>query len=561
LLLVEISFLTTLCVYVVPSSAARLRSTTTPNPFTTEDYLSLDRFRHYLDERSSSYSSQHEEEVYRAGGYAAMSGLNYGLGFGAGWVPQHFHDLQSKEAFDQLALHFINFLEQMPKLWGAAPSYEESYKVTMPLRLKPGRLHPDVEQQQQVMAEKLRALKTRGVGLGPANWKEEQGYSPRLKSRGEEAVAVSQSQSQRWLPTNQNGCSYPFGYPTPVRACLPAFSCNISQLLCQNVLYDVSQVNDTSNCTVVEVNCTDGPTPFLQRSFCKPLKYKCGTVVDAPQDHLLACPIAQLLCDDDTVVDFNPNPEANCNNTAYPHCQDACMGEGDGCICSLDRIGVQCQDWRPYTCQFLLVEPSPECRLNDQVDSDPVCFLHRRADVVRFEYRVNCTFNKQPTNYTEDPRFEYFVRNNEFAVSKAQRALWALALQLKVYDFNFLSNRNATQVVELDAAQMGGETGVAFTLNYTAIPDRFFAGDRLYFEVGLTKESHIEGRRLKYDRRFIDFSDLHISRHYSSSLTYAQISYIVAGVLGGILILVLVGYYIHRRIVRWRQQPTTNYLD
>ncbi len=48
---------------------------------------------------------------------------------------------------------------------------------------------------------------------------------------------------------------------------------------------------------------------------------------------------------------------------------------------------------------------------------------------------------------------------------------------------------------------------------------------------GLTRISHVEGRLVVYDRQFVDFEDLHIARHGHSSLSYAQISWIVAACL------------------------------
>ncbi len=42
------------------------------------------------------------------------------------------------------------------------------------------------------------------------------------------------------------------------------------------------------------------------------------------------------------------------------------------------------------------------------------------------------------------------------------------------------------QVKKLDAEQLAGLKPVQFSLNFTAIPDRFFAGNRLYFEVGMS---------------------------------------------------------------------------
>jgi hypothetical protein len=84
------------------------------------------------------------------------------------------------------------------------------------------------------------------------------------------------------------------------------------------------------------------------------------------------------------------------------------------------------------------------------------------------------------------------------------------------------------QVTDLTPLQLAGNNSVAFNLNFEQIPDRFFAGNRLYFEFGLSRDSAVAGRTIKYDRRFLDFEGLHISRTNHSALSAVQISWIIA---------------------------------
>jgi hypothetical protein len=84
------------------------------------------------------------------------------------------------------------------------------------------------------------------------------------------------------------------------------------------------------------------------------------------------------------------------------------------------------------------------------------------------------------------------------------------------------------QVTDLTPLQLAGNNSIAFNLNFEQIPERFFAGNRLYFEFGLSRDSAVAGRTIKYDRRFLDFEGLHISRTNHSALSAVQISWIIA---------------------------------
>jgi len=104
-------------------------------------------------------------------------------------------------------------------------------------------------------------------------------------------------------------------------------------------------------------------------------------------------------------------------------------------------------------------------------------------------------------------------------------------------------------MANLSAAQLGGNESISFTLAFDKIPDRFFAGDRIYFEfgwhltlavsptvlidlfhfsTGLSRASNIPERTIKYDRRFIDFEGLNIQRSANTGLSAVQISWLIA---------------------------------
>jgi hypothetical protein len=43
-------------------------------------------------------------------------------------------------------------------------------------------------------------------------------------------------------------------------------------------------------------------------------------------------------------------------------CESVCKDAGDVCTCTLDRVGSTCARWRPYTCSFRLLSPTPNCK-------------------------------------------------------------------------------------------------------------------------------------------------------------------------------------------------------
>lgn len=93
----------------------------------------------------------------------------------------------------------------------------------------------------------------------------------------------------------------------------------------------------------------------------------------------------------------------------------------------------------------------------------------------------------------------------QFAISAPNGVAPSVSARLKVFNFNVLSDNNASIVVPLTAANLLGSAPVLFTLQLSNVPDRYYAGGRLYFEAGVT--STLAGFRKRFDRRFIDPPD------------------------------------------------------
>jgi hypothetical protein len=359
-------------------------------------------------------------------------------------------------------------------------------------------------------------------------------------------------------------CSEPFGVSHP--ACDATYSCSISQMVCQGVDVDPKAYNGSlAGCTVNKVDCVGGPIPkLIPQGACVLRDLMCNgahvSAADAPPGAAATCSVYQVMCND-TLLNFDPSTTA-CDNKPGdgPKCKSLCKDAGNVCTCTLDRVGRHCEQWRPYTCTFRLLSPTPNCKPVPGVDSDPVCFEYSRPQTVKFEYAINCTFDDHLDPLAvKSQEFDYFLRTNKFAVSRAQADLWTFRAQLKVFDFRWLTDHTATQVVDLTPLQLAGNDSVAFSLNFAQIPDRFFAGNRLYFESGLSRDSDVVGRTIKYDRQFVDFAALHIPRTNHSALSAVQISWIIAFSIFGFFFLVLVGYWIRNKIIACRRPKEHEY--
>jgi len=355
---------------------------------------------------------------------------------------------------------------------------------------------------------------------------------------------------------DSNNCNSPYGASHPV--CSPSFSCAILKMTCEGKVVNVKTFSGSlERCVVNEVRCTNGPVPSLTKRQCAPHQMECAggrvAAVDAPPGAAASCNVSQLMCANMTLLTFDPSTSA-CDDQP-PKCESVCEKAGYVCSCSLDRIGDSCEKWRPYTCTFRLLSPQPSCRpIPQMVSGDPVCFVYRREQSVTFEYTIDCSFDKdkkgKEKNKIQPPvgnfalsEFDYFVCTEKFAVSRAQAALWPFEAQLKVFDFTWISDRSATQMANLSAAQLGGNESISFTLAFDKIPDRFFAGDRIYFEFGLSRASNIPERTIKYDRRFIDFEGLNIQRSANTGLSAVQISWLIAFLVVCLVCMVGLSYW------------------
>jgi len=228
------------------------------------------------------------------------------------------------------------------------------------------------------------------------------------------------------------------------------------------------------------------------------------------------------------------------------------QGENNTCNCPLDRQGSSCENYRPFVCNITLLSPPPQCKVVDpNLDQDPVCFVYGRKDAVTFEYTMNCYFTDTSNIPADNPLFNYYVKNgDQFAISRISGQTDPQNnIILKIFNFNILSDIGASIIVPLLPAQYIGDMNIDFNIQIGNIPDKYFAGGRLYFEVSLyTDKQWVSGLAKKsYDRRFIDAPDAPRRLATRSGLSGGAIAAIIIGVLGGIGLIAFGIFYLRRR--------------
>jgi hypothetical protein len=187
------------------------------------------------------------------------------------------------------------------------------------------------------------------------------------------------------------------------------------------------------------------------------------------------------------------------------------------CICPVDRNGTDCSQFVPFNCEAELVSPVPNCNNPyyqkqtegdpkfNLLDSDPPCLVFSMDETVRLQYKLNCEF---AVNITENltpkqlaANFTYWISNDRFSIYEP--TTWVV--RYKIFNFNILSDSDATVNLALSTDQMQGYKHILFNTTLSAVADKFWAGNRLYAEVGWDRIQKPPGLpRSVLDRRFFD---------------------------------------------------------
>jgi len=376
-------------------------------------------------------------------------------------------------------------------------------------------------------------------------------------------------QSARDTPSGP--CNSPYGQSVKAKVdpCGPLHLCHVQELHCGGVKvkadnFTVDQAKQ-QNCTVHKVLCENitSPVPQLPQEGCTIQTAQCPAAAPLP-----SCYLQELVCKQ-KLLRFPAVNAIACPSPTIEglECVDTCAPvETDQmvCVCSLDRMGRTCSQWRPYACNVTLLSPEPQCK-HTIFDSDPVCFMYSRKEKVSFNFALHCAFTNTTgiqESLAYDSLFDYWGRRKEeFAISSAQHKFWTLESELCVYDLYRLGNRHGCTNVSLESNQLSSDSPITFPVDFSKFTDNFFAGNRMYFEVGMTKASAFPGRVIKRDRRFIDFTDVHISRSVDDSLSQTAISWIIVAVVCTFICLICSVFTVRQRIAKYKLERRIKKLE
>ena len=223
------------------------------------------------------------------------------------------------------------------------------------------------------------------------------------------------------------------------------------------------------------------------------------------------CPADNQTC---SALQYICNSETDCGYSSI-ECVDGCWARtGDWeCTCPLDYMNDQCKDRRPFTCQWSLVNPVPNCvpferEIDNKLAAIPICFNNSvSSESIRFDFRLFCEFDNLTdidTSTAPDSSFMYYVLkpNNTFAISYPPSAIGndsttadnsTIILQsiFRVFNFDRWSDLNTSIIQTLYPDQLLSERDVSFTINISAIYQNestrsfYFPGGRMFVEVDL----------------------------------------------------------------------------
>jgi len=105
-------------------------------------------------------------------------------------------------------------------------------------------------------------------------------------------------------------------------------------------------------------------------------------------------------------------------------------------------------------------------------------------------------------------RFNYFVNSNATSQEPSFAIRAAIPVPVEFMAFNFYAFSDTRGLIPTYATrgnQYLGQETIDFTLKFSNLTEEFYAGDRLYIEVGYHRP--ITSYSAQYDRIFVDFTD------------------------------------------------------
>ncbi|KAF0982520.1 hypothetical protein FDP41_011450 [Naegleria fowleri] len=216
------------------------------------------------------------------------------------------------------------------------------------------------------------------------------------------------------------------------------------------------------------------------------------------------------------------------------------------CICPLDKVGSDCKSTRKFQCSATMLTPILNCTKSTiqyggiSLDGDFPCLIVNSTDLLAFSFRMKCQFTEKPdflttnSNLTDSMNvtiistnqnttigeirnsFKYFFKSSSVIGNDTDKnpsfALYtpiSKNFTIKFYNFNRLSDSRGMVNKKLDRGEyyVGNETIYFPLFQPSTLPSEFFAGQRLYGEVGYLP-NEVDGLQvMSFIKIFIDFED------------------------------------------------------
>ncbi|PRP86628.1 hypothetical protein PROFUN_05107 [Planoprotostelium fungivorum] len=377
--------------------------------------------------------------------------------------------------------------------------------------------------------------------------------------------------------------------------------CKIKTMNCSGISIDLhSYSGPYTNCTVSQLECGTSQSVSPQGTCNLPDQFQCdnklvyrdqykGNISDCILSHLDCkdnqggCTFYQPACTEGPSCTLYVNYQLIENSTSCnrmvrisPRPPLTLQINDSLCLCPEDRHGSSCEKQVDYKCEPEMVVPVKDCsnpwleeggkKEWDKLEGDPACLVFPLASTVVFRYRFDCYTTMNNTGYTapgnitiggqqisippppgvSNPyNFTYWLDSEKL---KSTFPLHWNA-EFRIYDFNRFTRSNISTIPEMNKDQISGTQTVDHSVVLSQIPDRFWAGNRLYYELLWNEDKKnrpVQNGNRGLDRGFIDCPEHQTpaipSTNRSRIITYS----IFAGVIL-LAVLAFIGVYLWRR--------------
>lgn len=225
-----------------------------------------------------------------------------------------------------------------------------------------------------------------------------------------------------------------------------------------------------------------------------------------------------------------------CANQGIPVQYQDINGTKQVCICPLDTKGNFCEQTRSFQCTNTLISPTKNCSISNvsKVGGkypffDFPCLFYNSNDTVQFNFTMKCNFTESP-NYIQQgipqsgvnfTRLDYNISGLTFGAIQSNFTYYMISdssldpnfaqtspitqnNEFRVINFFKFSDLSQYQYQQLDRDHFLNNKIFSYTSWFGNYSNQFFAGERLYIEVGL---NGVNGLDMNWERIYVDFYD------------------------------------------------------